>query len=1346
MSGRSRRSPRRRGKSRGSSASKASAKNKTDNNAVDMSLQESPAVRNAAVNSPLPTSGTGSSNQEFHSFGKPNAPEGGQAPVPQNPLHEANANTMSQRFAASTPQLTQNPLIGEEAAKALAAVELGMAELSISKGGHPSSPKPHGTATSCVSVPVGGSRALRSRTRNLGDQDKENLLNANDSIPGVTAYRVKTVTSVQTGRKSTKYLNLVPDEKNQQEYVSKRAFLSRFGFNPETGELRDMRMVKRLLGIVPAWAEVLGVQATDRQEDHDETVKHHVQEDDGFENVAPGSADTRIAASQIGTEGQDALTDVQTHHKSVSEVDHLDNTLKQLEGKRPPRYSILRQQGHSVNTLIRHVVEWTTWCQNAQKLLKEDSFQGGEPVVNMLHFHNICEVYTDFLQGLLSLDLRIINEAEILKNIPGPKFEKDTYVKEFWNSGFKEQDKIARSIQKLEVCADLTWRFYVVTTWFLKTQLRLMKRDADFYLNPADVCKMIPILRLQRTKVHLARAQVFKDWDILFKGVHKTQSISLSNANDLISDILEQRDASLEKQVRRYLSRLETHIYPYIRLRLNHLVGSTLGSSYPVDTRQKFDELSNVPSSTYRVPLRKFPARPDTQNQTGNNDEVLRLLNDRPPPNQDQSTKKNPPSKLTTSRNDGQLLPPQLDSQQVAKTQTLVERNALSRNQPTMRRSGWRETGLTGLINQSLSAPRGRTIVPGQEQPPPPRDVKPPVSASTTGGSFPQPRHLGSHPEERSIIHLGNQKPEESDEIHDPWHLEYHINDQSPADDLNREEYRDSGSVHQGLQDYRGGKPGNFPNPYRTFSAGGSSSHRPKSTHRQGGDGRHPGRGPGGHPPPGGGGSGPPGGDPDPDDGSGNVFQSSRRNQDDPQGNITMQDLSRFFRQDRVDPDLLEGFTSRADQHQFYAGLPEPWNVQPRTEGKKEHIYRNVNAVFDDKSKSFKGKVNDGSYYIWRVDVIQCIHKAALPISEKILLLNKVVDRTQPVLQMLFMYNTFSPDTYRMLIETLEHDFGGELRIYTYFRNELLKGKKLDFDKRESVQIMRIKIQRYLDHLRVNNFEAVGDSNLILSVVLQTQMSDTEQKKFREDGINSGEREPNSLPYLVKWLFKREVVLKFREEQPFQAITDRGVKAKETQKTFFRKRQYANAYDAHEVDDPDADSTLDDGATSLEPSECHLTRPDKQMIKPQKKPPPKSGQDRRGNTLAIDEGTDIPDYEDALSDYESVDCYVGVDQDLWYLEPEELDVCLAANNFKMKVCSVCKEDRHVLHRCTVFKELPASKRLAIITRQKRCTNCLSPDHGPRNCKSQYNCSTCNKRHHSLLHMSFTDPKRDVKSS
>merc|ERR1712020_214006 len=102
----------------------------------------------------------------------------------------------------------------------------------------------------------------------------------------------------------------------------------------------------------------------------------------------------------------------------------------------------------------------------------------------------------------------------------------------------------------------------------------------------------------------------------------------------------------------------------------------------------------------------------------------------------------NQPPKLIANKCETPLLPSHMDSQQVAKTQALLQRNTLSRQQSKGRASGWREGGLTSLINRYSSAPPRRSIVPGQEQPAPPREAKPPVSVLATGGPLPQSRHL----------------------------------------------------------------------------------------------------------------------------------------------------------------------------------------------------------------------------------------------------------------------------------------------------------------------------------------------------------------------------------------------------------------------------------------------------------------------------------------------------------------------------------------------------------------------------------------------------------------------------
>lgn len=66
-------------------------------------------------------------------------------------------------------------------------------------------------------------------------------------------------------------------------------------------------------------------------------------------------------------------------------------------------------------------------------------------------------------------------------------------------------------------------------------------------------------------------------------------------------------------------------------------------------------------------------------------------------------------------------------------------------------------------------------------------------------------------------------------------------------------------------------------------------------------------------------------------------------------------------------------------------------------------------------------------------------------------------------------------------------------------------------------------------------------------------------------------------------------------------------------------------------------------------------------------------------------------------------------------------------------CPMCKA-RHYLTACPRFIAMNPRLRMETAKRLKRCLNCLSAVHLLPECKSQYSCRTCHKRHHSILHV------------
>ena len=77
-------------------------------------------------------------------------------------------------------------------------------------------------------------------------------------------------------------------------------------------------------------------------------------------------------------------------------------------------------------------------------------------------------------------------------------------------------------------------------------------------------------------------------------------------------------------------------------------------------------------------------------------------------------------------------------------------------------------------------------------------------------------------------------------------------------------------------------------------------------------------------------------------------------------------------------------------------------------------------------------------------------------------------------------------------------------------------------------------------------------------------------------------------------------------------------------------------------------------------------------------------------------------------------------------------------------CPMCTRS-HPLYRCETFKSKPVDERHEFIKRNRICFNCInSVDHSSRSCKSSVRCQKpeCGKRHHTLLHFSSSNPKRN----
>lgn len=74
------------------------------------------------------------------------------------------------------------------------------------------------------------------------------------------------------------------------------------------------------------------------------------------------------------------------------------------------------------------------------------------------------------------------------------------------------------------------------------------------------------------------------------------------------------------------------------------------------------------------------------------------------------------------------------------------------------------------------------------------------------------------------------------------------------------------------------------------------------------------------------------------------------------------------------------------------------------------------------------------------------------------------------------------------------------------------------------------------------------------------------------------------------------------------------------------------------------------------------------------------------------------------------------------------------SNTNKPICIFCKA-AHSIYKCDQFSRKTPVERLQIAQNYNWCTNCLSKQHNVKTCNSLNTCRSCNKRHHSLLHIS-----------
>ena len=427
-------------------------------------------------------------------------------------------------------------------------------------------------------------------------------------------------------------------------------------------------------------------------------------------------------------------------------------------------------------------------------------------------------------------------------------------------------------------------------------------------------------------------------------------------------------------------------------------------------------------------------------------------------------------------------------------------------------------------------------------------------------------------------------------------------------------------------------------------------------------------------------------------------------------------------------PDIWEGFRDLRHMDEYHLGFPIPWNKAPRTTGKRIDILKQANMVFPDAgNNNFRGNAQDGTYFAWRSQFIESVHRQPLSISDKIMHIFRACDREHPTLKIIFSTHSYDPQAYRNIVLSLETEFGGAMRAYNHLSEQLFAGNPLEWNSYGSVQQLRARIDKFIEHLAVHGLDHTRANNTeMFGMVISNLLTKHQAIRYREDAIAAGYAAPNTLEALRDWLKEREGSLTWSNIHHKEALVFRKPVPKGRREAANRGNRTYHALDVeNDVDEEEWDA----------PEMACPTREDKKFIRsgsdrrtlpvpskysrPQPQPAPKVEEEMTAVATANDSFESIADWE--------------INEDIWDLEPDQIVPCLAITGAQLRVCELCKKDRHMLHLCPLYLKMSVTDRSVFVNKNKRCVNCLHPSHARAECRSRFRCETCKSKHHSTLH-------------
>jgi hypothetical protein len=153
--------------------------------------------------------------------------------------------------------------------------------------------------------------------------------------------------------------------------------------------------------------------------------------------------------------------------------------------------------------------------------------------------------------------------------------------------------------------------------------------------------------------------------------------------------------------------------------------------------------------------------------------------------------------------------------------------------------------------------------------------------------------------------------------------------------------------------------------------------------------------------------------------------------------------------------------------------------VAERHNAKDSEEIKVINSIFKN---TFKG-LEDGSYFMWRPEVINTIHTENLSVQRKYMFITKFLNKKEARLAAMCIFTTFTASTYVDLIEELELTYGGHTHCFDFVRTKLINGNKLKLHDLTNKHYVRGRIENFINHCHMHRLSKDIDNKMMLQLV-----------------------------------------------------------------------------------------------------------------------------------------------------------------------------------------------------------------------------------------------------------------------